>query len=912
MVRFHVDSSIANDSALRAARGAHLIFFEDGDAAANLRIRAPWLSWSNDAGDPSIPYAEFADFTLRYGRRDVNGASGEYTFRHRQVTAEPLSRIWQLMLPGLGLAVTGPSDAGEWSRRVLRAKTRAAIDALDEAARDQLVVQDSEWMSRLADNLEATPFTLHGGWIKHLKWGQLIQDGEFGPAADLLYCCPDALSDTAYSSGDATISLTRAALAKIVKDVRKYIGEEECLGEELADEVARTIRAATPPTELILTTPLALRTPRTLSFVKWISTEGPERRAVEARLLRIDLPGAVAGLSSARQLLLRAPDADHEAILLELATELGLADRDGLSLGLLRRIDRAVRPDVATLSLPNVMALPARERLEKLIERRNARVLSRELAPDGMGATLGTDTLSGGGGAGVTGAGGGGGGGAGLAAHSKPYHAALVAELSSDQYTRLWEPTLAKLISGAGDDAIDALQIALSGQLPAPVSGADPPAPAPRALFHQIAYGTVKSVPLCVELDHLVRAREHTATLLGRAAAQTVYSGRVIPPGSPLARLALNSLDLAIRNGGKPVVWGELDLERLLLMPLRRATAPRAAADSAGATFKDAYTDELRLRGLVQPGAAVFALLGSPDADVDSFASVCEAGIGYLSRNTGISESIDRKARRLVHAYVSGSIAEWGRAYDGARFSQDARVEMPTSFVRPLSQAAAAFASGCELLDKKIEDVRMQRAADTSDEDSPPGDADSPTGGGSTTTPKTTTKTKTKTQTTREWESKGGALTVTATGARYDLGKAIADFGEGDACVKHSMLLSLGVKTKDCGFGRCQRKHGVRIDGLRPSAYRLTSNARATPISSRVGITADDGAEAAAKLAETAAAAAAAAAIAAAAGDADEEEKGPRPKDERRKRERGADGHPKKGKKHKKDGEKRRPPAAPE
>ena len=65
MVRFHVDSSIANDSALRAARGAHLIFFEDGDAAASLRLRAPWLSWSNDAGDPSIPYAEFADFTLR-------------------------------------------------------------------------------------------------------------------------------------------------------------------------------------------------------------------------------------------------------------------------------------------------------------------------------------------------------------------------------------------------------------------------------------------------------------------------------------------------------------------------------------------------------------------------------------------------------------------------------------------------------------------------------------------------------------------------------------------------------------------------------------------------------------------------------------------------------------------------------
>ena len=79
MVRFHADSTLANAAALRAARGAHLIFFEEGDAAANLKIRAPWLSWSNDAGDPAIPYAEFADFTLRYGRRDVNGASGEYT-----------------------------------------------------------------------------------------------------------------------------------------------------------------------------------------------------------------------------------------------------------------------------------------------------------------------------------------------------------------------------------------------------------------------------------------------------------------------------------------------------------------------------------------------------------------------------------------------------------------------------------------------------------------------------------------------------------------------------------------------------------------------------------------------------------------------------------------------------------------
>ena len=123
MVRFHADPTLAND-ALRAARGAHLIFFEEGDAAANLKIRAPWLAWTDEAGGPAIPYAEFADFTLRYGRPDPNGASGEYTFRHRQVTAEPLSRIWQLMLPGLGLAVTGPRPGcpeGAWRPGMSRA-----------------------------------------------------------------------------------------------------------------------------------------------------------------------------------------------------------------------------------------------------------------------------------------------------------------------------------------------------------------------------------------------------------------------------------------------------------------------------------------------------------------------------------------------------------------------------------------------------------------------------------------------------------------------------------------------------------------------------------------------------------------------------------------------------------------------
>ena len=112
MVRFHEDANAANATALRAARGGHRIFVEDGDAAASLRQSAPRLSWNDDAGDPSIPYAEFADITLRYGRRNTNGASDDHKFCLRQVTAAPLARIWQLMLPGLGLTVTGPSDAG--------------------------------------------------------------------------------------------------------------------------------------------------------------------------------------------------------------------------------------------------------------------------------------------------------------------------------------------------------------------------------------------------------------------------------------------------------------------------------------------------------------------------------------------------------------------------------------------------------------------------------------------------------------------------------------------------------------------------------------------------------------------------------------------------------------------------------
>jgi len=297
---------------------------------------------------------------------------------------------------------------------------------------------------------------------------------------------------------------------------------------------------------------------------------------------------------------------------------------------------------------------------------------------------------------------------------------------------------------------------------------------------------------------------------------------------------SLTELDAAIRNGGKPLGsdgWRALNLPNLLMRPLYRAIKPVKQPVVADA---EAYTDELRLRSLIKPGAAVFALLGSPDEEVDSFAACISAAADYLELTIGINDEIDRRVRKAVQAYVTGSIAEWGTAYDDARFSQDVRVAPPRAFVRPLSQAALDFAEARKILGKCVDEARAAYLSDA--------DADEVT---PTKEQKKSNVSKTPDDGKRgySYSARNGVLTVTASGARYDFRGALARFKDttGGTCLKYAFLRALSLKPakSTCGNAACKFTHTGSVTGLRISEFRLGAGGVAG--SSKGALQGDDG-----------------------------------------------------------------------
>ena len=243
MVRFITDDAAADEAALRAARGKHLVIFEDGDQGPALRAKTPWLSWSEIDGLQALPYGEFADFTLRYTPSDESdNAWRNDKFHLKQITVVPLSRMWQLVLPGLGLSSVEPGAASTLTRKALRRKVAWEVEKLDEAERASLVPnQPGDWMDRIAvtaADAQRMPWTVHSRWLEHLDWGMLAPDGSFSTAAELLWLCSDAHGDEAYSHGEALRSATRAALQGLAEAVRNELNDGSLAGYDLASEVA--------------------------------------------------------------------------------------------------------------------------------------------------------------------------------------------------------------------------------------------------------------------------------------------------------------------------------------------------------------------------------------------------------------------------------------------------------------------------------------------------------------------------------------------------------------------------------------------------------------------------------------------------------------------------------------------------
>ena len=136
---------------MRAERGKHIIYFEDGDSGPALRALTPFLSWGTDDGTDTLPYAEFFDIAGRALRVASAGARGT-AFHQRQISAVPLTRSWHLLLPGLGLVAAEdvPARTAAYSRRSLLLAVRERLKVLTAEELDTLVVDDAEWLDRLA------------------------------------------------------------------------------------------------------------------------------------------------------------------------------------------------------------------------------------------------------------------------------------------------------------------------------------------------------------------------------------------------------------------------------------------------------------------------------------------------------------------------------------------------------------------------------------------------------------------------------------------------------------------------------------------------------------------------------------------------------------------------------------------
>ena len=249
MVKF-IDSTGADEAAMRLDRDKHDIVFEDGEQAPALQAALPHLAWGNANGgtDLSLSYSDFMDV---FGRAlTLRPAADAYVFTDQQITAAPLTRCLAIMMPGLGLSAgTAAPAALALTRRQAHSKLAAHRETLTGAQLNQLEVDDSEWMDRLAPtSLTVAPWSSQGAWIRMLTWGKLYYAGgsTMHAAADLIYYAGDTVSDNAYDAGGKA----RELLGVLSEQVRLRV-ENSLVGDAVADEVATTLAETAPPPALM-------------------------------------------------------------------------------------------------------------------------------------------------------------------------------------------------------------------------------------------------------------------------------------------------------------------------------------------------------------------------------------------------------------------------------------------------------------------------------------------------------------------------------------------------------------------------------------------------------------------------------------------------------------------------------------
>ena len=278
----HPDVSDANE--LRAARGHHALVLEEEDNAPALRMQVPHLGITADGDSFIIDFCSGADISLRFMQLQ-DPAVCALKYYEYQFNADPLSRSWAVLQPGLNLSTE--LGARVYSRREFREAQDAVLESLSDDDKDKLAVVASDFMGRLAPlSLDNLPFNTHGGWIKELLYGHLACNGALHAYVDLAFAAVDAHSDAAYATG----AKTRTALAEVSALVREMLGTH-LVGAELAEEVGRALAGASAPTALLRSAgPPATALARLKSLLRWRLSEGHARAAIEARLLERELP----------------------------------------------------------------------------------------------------------------------------------------------------------------------------------------------------------------------------------------------------------------------------------------------------------------------------------------------------------------------------------------------------------------------------------------------------------------------------------------------------------------------------------------------------------------------------------------------------------------------------------------------
>ena len=363
---------------------------------------------------------------------------------------------------------------------------------------------------------------------------------------------------------------------------------------------------------------------------------------------------------------------------------------------------RPAPPDGTSAPTPQT-PVPADALVRELTRHREADQLARDVAPRHASAQYTGGWACGGSGGDSHGPGQG-----PIPSHAKEMQAFLAAELRCPEFLAMERDVLAPLITGG--DAVQAIMIALTG------SSTTNPKARPRAIFHQLVHGHIDSVVARPELGELVRKRGLAAVAVTRAAAATLVPGGEVDLRTPLAHMPLTEAWKHLKASRQDEVgdaWASLNIEDMVNAPIARKINPRYVHQPVPPKQRYATVDSLS--SVLEPGAAIFALLGFEDSPRDSWRVAISEAKRFL-----VPHKSNPNAGGVTRRFVISLLREAYGALHASRYSSDVRRHPPRQFIQPGSQAVNEFAAAQKLFalecERSQQEYEVRGPADSDDE----------------------------------------------------------------------------------------------------------------------------------------------------------------------------------------------------